>query len=411
MSDIYAGIDLGTDSIKIIVCEKINQKYHVLACTSSPSAGIINGFVSDMKSAVSSCKNAVREASEALGTRITKVVASVPPENCTMDIVSGEADVLDYNNISGTDISNVLQDALKDINFEEEELVTVMPINFNIDDETSVHDPKGLKGSKLSARVVVSTTPKEPLYRLLEVLKLAGLETVDICYSSFGDYYCMKDKKNDEVVGAVINIGEDATNISIFNRGIQIKHGMIPIGSKNVDKDLTYVYKCKLSDSRILKEKFALAMASYADANEEWELVIDKDEKKVVNQLAVSKVVEARVRELLSVSKNEIKNLTNREIRYIIITGGLSELAGFQYLVEQEFGFVAKICNLTTMGIRHNKYSSCYGILKYFNDKLDLRGKAYNMFSEDDVEKMKKVDASEITNNIQDKVFGHYFND
>ena len=33
------------------------------------------------------------------------------------------------------------------------------------------------------------------------------------------------------------------------------------------------------------------------------------------------------------------------------------------------------------------------------------------MFSEDDVEKMKKVDASEITNNIQDKVFGHYFND
>ena len=411
MADIYTGIDLGTDSIKIIVCERINNDYHVLACTSSPSSGIKNGFVTDMKSAVSSCKNAVKEASESLGIRITKVVACVPPEGCNNDITSGEADVEDYNNITGADVSNVLQDALKDIDFSEDELVTAMPINFNLDDDTSVHDPKGLKASKISARVVVSTTPKEPLYRLLEVLKLAGLETIDICYSSFGDYYAMKEKKYDEVVGAVINIGEEQTNISIFNRGIQIKHGSIPIGSKHVDKDLTYVYKCKLSDSRQMKEKFAVAHSGYADEKEIWELPIDKNETREVNQLSVSKVVEARVEELLNVSKNEIKNLTNREIRYIIITGGLSELAGFQYLVEQQFGFVAKICNLNTMGIRHNKFSSCYGILKYFNDKLDLRGKSYNMFPEEDIERITKVDASEIIDNITGKVFGHYFDD
>ena len=138
MNDIYAGIDLGTDSIKVIVCQKINQKYHVLACTSSPSLGIKNGFISDMKSATTSVRNAIREASDLLGMRITKVVACVPPEGCTMDIIGGEVDVIDYNCISGVDVSNVLQDALKDIRFEEEELVTAMPINFTIDDDTSV---------------------------------------------------------------------------------------------------------------------------------------------------------------------------------------------------------------------------------------------------------------------------------
>ena len=411
MSEIYTGIDLGSDKIKIIVCEKIDQNYHVLACTSSPSSGVKNGFISDMKSAVSSCKNAVREVSEHLGVRVTKVVACVPPEGCTMDIITGEADVLDPGNITGTDVSNVLQDSLKDINFEEDELVTAMPINFNIDEETTVHDPKGMKGQRLSARVVVSTTPKEPLYRMLEVLKLAGLETIDICYGSFGDYYCLKDSKYDEVVGAVINIGEEATDISIFNRGIQIKHGSIPVGSKNVDKDLTYAYKCKLSDSRAMKEKFAVAVASYAEEGETWELPVDSEEVKMVNQVNASKIVEARVREILNVSKNEIKNLTNREIRYIIITGGLSELAGFQYLVEQEFGVMATVCNLTAMGIRHNQFSSCYGIIKYFNDKLDLRGKTYNMFSDEEREKMTKVDASEILDNISGKVFGHFFDD
>ena len=193
MSDIYAGIDLGSDSVKIIVCEKIDQKYHVLACTSKPSSGIKNGFISDMKSAVSSCKSAIKEASEMLGMKITKVIACVPPENCTMDIVIGEADVEDSENITGADVSNVIASALKNVDFDSEELVTAMPINFNIDDESSVSDPKGMKGKHMNARVVVSTTPKEPLYKMLEVLKLAGLETIDICYSSYGDYYSIKD--------------------------------------------------------------------------------------------------------------------------------------------------------------------------------------------------------------------------
>ena len=34
MNDFYTGIDLGTDSIKIIVCEKIGDKYNVLSKTS-----------------------------------------------------------------------------------------------------------------------------------------------------------------------------------------------------------------------------------------------------------------------------------------------------------------------------------------------------------------------------------------
>ena len=49
------------------------------------------------------------------------------------------------------------------------------------------------------------------------------------------------------------------------------------------------------------------------------------------NLRAISKLVEGqdakRVAEILKLAKNEIKNLTKREIHYIIITGGLSELA------------------------------------------------------------------------------------
>lgn len=410
MSDIYTGIDLGTDSIKIVVTEKVNDKYYVLASVSSPSQGIKNGFIVDTKLAVGSIKNALKQVNEMLGIKIVKVLACVPPVNCRMDIVVGSTGVLDYNEITGIDVSNVLLDAIKGQDFSNEELVTAMPISFTVDDKTNIKDPKGMKGSVLETRVVISTAAKEPLYRILEVLKLSGVETVDIAFSSVGDYYSIKNRKYDELVGAIINIGEESTNISVFNKGIQIKNKLLPVGSNNVDKDITYVFKSKPAESREIKEEFAVSLASYADTNDTWDVQLDKDNKKEINQVGVSKVVEARIREILKLAKNEIKNLTNREIRYIIITGGLSELAGFQYLVEQEFGFVAKVANLSAMGVRHNKYSSCYGITKYFDDKLDLRGKHYNMISKSDVETLMSTDADMATNeNMLSKVFGHFF--
>ena len=410
MSEIYTGIDLGTNSIKIVVTEKVNDKYHVLASTSSPSVGIKNGFITDTKLAVNSIKNALKQVNAMLGIKITKVIACIPSVGCTMDIVVGSARVIDYNDITGTDVSNVLLDALKGQDFSNDELVTAMPISFTVDDEANIRDPKGLKGSQLDARVVISTTAKEPLYRILEVLKLSGVETVDIAFGCVGDYYAVKTRKYDELVGAIINIGEESTNVGVFNKGILIKNGSIAVGSKNVDKDISYLYKTKLSESREIKEKFGVALASYADNKDFWEFKTGDSENKKVTQLNVSKVIESRIRELLKLAKNEIKSLTNREIRYIIVTGGLSEIAGFQYLVEQEFGFVAKVCSISAMGIRNNIYSSAYGITKYFNDKLDLRGKTYNMISKEDVETLKSSGSDNTTNeNMLSKVFGHFF--
>ena len=409
MNNVFAGIDLGTDSIKIVVTEKVNDKFYVLASVSSPSSGIKNGFIEDMKASVNSIKGALKKIDEKLGFKLTKVIACIPSSNCHMDIVFGKVNVVDYNEITGTDVSNVLLDAIKEQDFSKEELVTAIPISFNVDETPNVDDPKGMKGSVLEARVVISTVPKEPLYRILEALKLAGVETVDISYSSIGDYYSFKSHKYDELVGAIINIGEESTNVCVFNKGIPIKNSLLPVGSSNVDKDITYVFKSKMSESRKIKETFAVALSNYADAGDIYTFELDKDNKKEINQLNVSKVVEARIREILKLAKNEIKNLTNREIRYIIVTGGLTELSGFSYLVEQEFGFVAKVCNIPVMGVRHNKFSSCYGVTKYFDDKLELRGKHYNMVSKENIDTMLSVDANITSDNMLSKVFGHFF--
>ena len=407
MNQVYAGIELGTDSIKVVVLEKFRNKFHVLASVHSSSEGISKGQVIDIKKSVSSVRTALKKVNDMLGIKLAKVIAVVSPEGCLFDIAVGSVEIEDE--VSGEDVNRVVKDALVGRIGENQELITAIPISFTVDEKENIKNPKGMRGSLLETKLVISTLPKEPLYRILEVLKLSGLETIDVAFTSTGDYYAVRNERLLKEVGAIINIGEDSTNVSVFNKGIQIKNAILPVGSHNVDRDITYIFKIKEADSRRLKEQFAVGMQVYADSNDTV-LVPIGTEKKEISQVGISKVVEARVEEILNLAKKEIKNLTNREIRYIIVTGGLSELAGFQYLVESCFGISAKVCNISTMGLRHNRYSSVLGAVQYFDDKMSLRGKDVSMISESDVQTLMSPGDKTINNdNIISKVFGHFF--
>lgn len=410
MNSYYTSIELGSDTIKILVCNKVDNKFHLIASVSSPSAGIKKGRIIDSRKAVSSVKKSIKKISDMLGVKIEKAIACIPTNDCCMDIVVGEIGIEDHQEITGRDITMAIKDALKGKVDTNQEAVTVMPISFKIDSEDGIKDPKGLQGETLGIKALITTSPKEYLYEYLQVLKLGGIDVVDICYTATGDYFEAKNEKIDKSVSALINIGEDSTSISVYNKGIMIKNKIINVGSVNIDKDITYIFKTSLNVSRSLKENFIVASSKYADINEIKTVVLDSGEKRELNQLELSKVVEARLVEILKIAKNELKNLTKREIRYIIVTGGVSELAGFQYITEDVLGIKARVCNITTMGVRHNKYSSTLGSIKYFDEKLTLRGNKANMLKESDITKLISVNQSkETSDNIMNKVFGRFF--
>ena len=112
--------------------------------------------------------------------------------------------------------------------------------------------------------------------------------------------------------------------------------------------------------------------------------------------------------DLLKQAKKQISVLTNREISYIIITGGISELAGFEYVVENVFDRRCSTLDISTMGIRSNMYSSSYGIIKYFYNKLDLRGLSYSMVSEKEADHLISTKEKVSSGNIISKVFGYF---
>ena len=79
------------------------------------------------------------------------------------------------------------------------------------------------------------------------------------------------------------------------------------------------------------------------------------------------------------------------------------------HLVDIYFNGIGKVCKIDIMGIRNNKFSSALGSCIYFDDKLTLRGKSYNMINENEFKNLVSVNEGVSNKGIARKMFGHFF--
>ena len=407
MREIFTSIDIGTEEVKVVTAEYHNEKYNVLASSKVKSRGVKQGLIIDQGLCASSIKKAIKDVENKLGTKIDKVLAIVPSNN--IYITLSEASInIEGDLITGNDIYRLMQYSIKGKVEQDQEVIDVLPVEYKIN-KKKVKNPLGLEGKKLDIKCVIVAVPKKNVYSVVSTLKTIGIETMDVTISSLADYYAIKANELDSKVVSVVNIGKDKTVVSVFNKGVLIKDAILPYGSYMIDDAMSFSYKIETEDSKKIKEEFAVANRKYADSDEVYRMVNRVNNNIVINQYRLSELIENKLVEMLKNIKNEINNLTNKEIGYIIITGGITSMTGFSAIVEQLFKGNASVMNFSIIGIRDNKYSSSYGAIKYFVSKLELREKEYSMFNEEKISEMLSTRKKFGKDNVLGKIFDKFF--
>lgn len=414
MKHIYTSLDIGSSSIKIVVCELYQNKLNLLAASSFKSKGIKKGLITDVELATESIKGAIKEVEDMLGIQIKKVVTSVPSFNAEYQVIKGSLKINNPDNIvRNEDIIKVLEIAVKSNPSMLREMVTILPIDYSTDDKAFIKNPIGTACTTLGCRAVLVTTPKKNVYSVIGLLENIGIEVVDISLNSIGDLYSFNNKNFADKVGAIVNIGEDITEVSLYNKSVLVKSSLIYMGGKNIDNDISYVYKLDIPTARMLKHKFALSHKKYASVNDIVEVKSVNDPHLKINQFEISEVVMERINEILNEAKKEINLLTSRKIDYIIITGGTSNMSGIEYNVKDVFGENANIGNIKMLGIRDNRYSACIGNIVYFISKLKLKNKDYSMISDNEMYQITSVTSKKLntSDSMLGKIFGFFFSE
>ena len=384
MKKIYTAIDIGSDTIKFVVGEYFKNKLNILATYEQKAKGIRKGLIVDPNLAINSIKDGIKEINNNLGIDIKKVIVGVPSYNAKFMIVTSEIEITG-DVITTDDVNNLIKASVYSKVEQDYELITVLPLTFLIDGEKETK-VVGKTGNKLEIKGIMISAPKKNVYSVLSVMEGAGLEVVDITVSALGDYYEVRNDNLDKNIGAIINLGHETTNVSVFSRGKLMNTETIQLGGINVDKDLAYMFNINIFDAREIKEKFASSHKRFIALNDVYEVKNTAGEVIKLNQIEVTEIVMDRLAELLRLAQKQILLLTKQNISYIVITGGLTEIRAFKNLVYEILGKDVIIYTEDTLGARNNKYITSIGMIKYFMDKMEVRGKEYSMIDEQDEE-------------------------
>ncbi len=412
MRKIIASVDIGSDFIKLVVGEFVRGKLNILGVSSVPSVGVKRGKVVDGNALLPKLQEVFLKCEDMIGLKISKVVLSLPSDGVEFFFQEGSSTITNSEHIvKEIDVLHAMQASTYNKIEHSREIVSIKPTSFLIDEERTVKNPIGLEATKITVKSLVITVPRENAAYFVKCLEKIGVEVIDFSLSTIGDFYELSTPMMKEVVGAIINIGYHTTTVSIFNKGLLTNTDTIKVGAYHIEKDYAYLFGVTKNDAKIIKNELASSHKRGTSASVKQDFTTIDGNTITINEYEASEVCSSRIAEILKLAKKQINLLTKKEIHYIMITGGVSEMANFNILVEEVFGHNAKIGSIKELGVRSNIYSAVVGLLKYYDEKTKLSQVEFSIFNEEETEELsnvsKKISFGE--NSILGKLFGYFF--
>ena len=350
--NISVGLDIGTTKIVAMVGSRNEfKKLEILGIGKSQSLGVHRGVVNNITQTIESIKYAIEEARVESGKQhIKEVVVGIAGQHIRSlqhsDYITRENPdkVIDNN-----DIDELINQVYKLVMLPGEEIIHVLPQDFKVDGQSEIKEPIGMYGSRLEANFHIVVGQVSSIRNIGRCIKSAGLEMGDITLEPLASADAVLSDEEKEAGIALIDIGGGTTDVAIFKDGIIRHTAVIPFGGNVITEDIKEGCSIMGNQAEQLKIKFGSA---WPGEKKETEIVaipglLGRDPKEI-SLKTLSKIINARVVEIIEQVYLEIKNYGHEEAKKkliggIVLTGGGSQLKHLKQLVEYVTGMDTRV--------------------------------------------------------------------
>ena len=345
------GLDIGTTKIVAMVGEKNPfNKVKVIGVGKSQSLGVHRGVVNNITQTIQSIKIAVDEAQSRSGIEVKEVAVGIAGQHIRS---LQHSDYITRENpdevINDNDIDKLIDQVYKLVMLPGEEIIHVLPQDFKVDGQSEIKEPIGMYGSRLEANFHIVVGQVSSIRNIGKCIKSSGLEMGDITLEPLASSDAVLSNEEKEAGVALIDIGGGTTDVAIFKDGI-IKHtAVIPFGGNVITEDIKEGCSIIGNQAEQLKIKFGSA---WPGENKDSEIVsipgLRGRDPKEISLKTLSKIINARVVEIIEQAYLEIKNYGHEDskkklIAGIVLTGGGSQLRHLKQLTEYVTGMDTRI--------------------------------------------------------------------
>ncbi|NER09331.1 cell division protein FtsA [Muriicola jejuensis] len=345
------GLDIGTTKIVAIIGKENEYgKIEVLGIGRSKSLGVHRGVVNNITQTIKSIQQAVEQAEANSGLKIGSVVVGIAGQHIRS---LQHSDYITRANseevINEDDLEKLCNQVYKLVMLPGEEIIHVLPQEYKVDGQAEIKQPIGMYGGRLEANFHVVVGQVSSIKNIGRCIKSAGLDLYNITLEPLASSEAVLSQEEKEAGVALIDIGGGTTDLAIFKDGIIRHTAVIPFGGNVITEDIKEGCSIIEKQAELLKIKFGSA---WPGENKDNEIVsipgLRGREPKEITLKNLSKIIHARVVEIIEQVYVEIKNYGHEEqkkklIAGIVLTGGGSQLKHLKQLVEYITGMDTRI--------------------------------------------------------------------
>lgn len=350
-SKVAVGLDIGTTKIVAMIGRKNEYgKLEIAGTGKAKSLGVHRGVVTNITQTIESIKQAVEDAENQAGIEIKEVVVGIAGQHIRSlqhsdYIVRQNSDDV----IDDKDIDNLIQNVHNLVMLPGEEIIHVLPQEYKVDGQTEIREPRGMYGSRLEANFHIVVGQISSIKNIGRCVKDTNLTVADITLEPLASADAVLSQEEKEAGVVLVDIGGGTTDVAIFKDGIIRHTAVIPFGGNVITEDIKEGCSIIEKQAELLKIKFGSA---WPGENKENEIVsipgLRGREPKEISLKNLSKIIHARVVEIIEQVYQEIKNYGYDEnkkklIAGIVLTGGGSQLKHIKQLVEFVTGMDTRI--------------------------------------------------------------------
>ena len=348
---IAVGLDLGTTKIVAMIGKKNEYgKLEILGIGKAKSLGVARGVVNNITQTIQSIQQAIAEAENVSGYKIKDVVVGIAGQHIRS---LQHSDYISRSNaeevIGDKDIDLLINQVHKLAMLPGEEIIHVLPQEFKIDGQSEIKEPVGMYGGRLESSFHVVVGQASSIRNVGRCIQSAGIELSGITLEPLASADAVLSQEEKEAGVALIDIGGGTTDLAIFKDGIIRHTAVIPFGGNVITDDIKEGCSIIEKQAELLKIKFGSA---WPGENKDNEIVsipgLRGREPKEISLKNLSKIIHARVLEIIEQAFTEIKAYGHEDPRKkliagIVLTGGGAELKHIKQLVEYITGMDTRI--------------------------------------------------------------------
>ena len=345
-------VDLGSSNVVVAVGEKAAEgQMEVASIVSKPVEGVNAGKIENIELVSRAIREAMSEAEEQLGIRITEAYAGISGDFVRCARHTDHVFVYDpQNGVNQKDV-DALFDRMRNVQAPDDETIMErVPQNYVVDDNQEVRNPVGSFGKKLSSTFNFILCLRTPMQRLDMALKRLGIKMLGVTSNAIAtaEAVLLPDEKEEGV--AVVDIGGGVTDVAVYYRNVVRYIATIPMGAMAINRDIrTMSVPEKHVES--LKQKYGSAVADLAPEDK---LIRVNGrtarEAKDILLRNLATVIEARATDIAEFVLQEIRDsgYAGKLAYGIVLTGGSAKLKDVDELFRRVTGMDVRIASAET---------------------------------------------------------------